>query len=202
MPAVAAGKRVYGPAVTVCFTPGGNCTGQIVNAVAGAKISSLVQACSFTSAPIAKALLEAHKRAVQVQVILAKGQHIEKYSSVDFLANQGVPTRIDAAHAISHNKVMILDGGHERVAYLGIAALGPLATEANRRLVQGQRVWLELDAPLRDGEGRLLAYVYGGDLMVNAELVRLGHAQMATLSPHGKYQELFLMLQWEAREAR
>ena len=95
-----------------------------------------------------------------------------------------------------------LDGGQEHVAYLGIAALGPPATEANRRLVQGQRVWLELDAPLRDGEGRLLAYVYGGDLMVNAELVRLGHAQMAMLWPHGKYQELFLMLQWEAREAR
>jgi hypothetical protein len=52
-----------------------------------------------------------------------------------------------------------LDGGHERVAYLGIEALGPPATEANRHLVQGQRVWLELDAPLRDGDGHLLAYV-------------------------------------------
>jgi phosphatidylserine/phosphatidylglycerophosphate/cardiolipin synthase-like enzyme len=34
----------------------------------------------------------------------------EKYSSADFLANQGVPTLIDANHAISHNKVMIIDG--------------------------------------------------------------------------------------------
>ena len=38
--------------------------------------------------------------------------------------------------------------------------------------------------------------------MVNAELVRLGYAQAATVSPHGKYQELFLRLQQEAREAR
>jgi phosphatidylserine/phosphatidylglycerophosphate/cardiolipin synthase-like enzyme len=50
----------------VCFTPGGNCTDLIVNAIAGAKTSILVQAYSFTSAPIAKALLEAHKRGVQV----------------------------------------------------------------------------------------------------------------------------------------
>lgn len=95
-----------------------------------------------------------------------------------------------------------LDGGRERVAYLGIAALGPPATEANRHLVQGQRVWLELDVPLRDGEGHLLAYVYVGELMVNAELVRLGAAQVATVSPPGKYQERFLTLQREAREAK
>jgi phosphatidylserine/phosphatidylglycerophosphate/cardiolipin synthase-like enzyme len=45
-----------------------------------------------------------------VQVILDKSQRTEKYSSADFLANQRVPTLIDANHAISHNKVMVLDG--------------------------------------------------------------------------------------------
>jgi phosphatidylserine/phosphatidylglycerophosphate/cardiolipin synthase-like enzyme len=68
------------------------------------------EAYSFTSAPIAKALLDAHKRGVQVQVILAKSQRPEKYSSADFLAHQGVPTMIDAEHATAHNKVMIIDG--------------------------------------------------------------------------------------------
>jgi phosphatidylserine/phosphatidylglycerophosphate/cardiolipin synthase-like enzyme len=34
----------------------------------------------------------------------------DTYSSAGFLANQGVPTAIDAAHAIAHHKVMILDG--------------------------------------------------------------------------------------------
>jgi phosphatidylserine/phosphatidylglycerophosphate/cardiolipin synthase-like enzyme len=47
---------------------------------------------------------------VQVQVILDKSQRTEKYSSADFLANQGVPTMIDADHAISHHKVMTIDG--------------------------------------------------------------------------------------------
>ena len=64
---------------------------------------------SFTSTLTAKALLDAHKRGVQVQVLLDKSQRTEKYSSADFLANQGVPTTIDANHAISHNKVMIID---------------------------------------------------------------------------------------------
>lgn len=97
-------------AVTVCFTPGGKCTDAIVTVLSHAKRTVLVQAYSFTSAPIAKALLDAHKRGVQVQVILDKSQRAEKYSSADFLANQGVPTMIDATHAIAHNKVIIIDG--------------------------------------------------------------------------------------------
>jgi PLD-like domain len=64
----------------------------------------------FTSAPIAKALLDTYKRGVQVQVILEKSQRTEKYSSADFLANQGVATMIDANHAIAHNKIIIIDG--------------------------------------------------------------------------------------------
>jgi phosphatidylserine/phosphatidylglycerophosphate/cardiolipin synthase-like enzyme len=47
---------------------------------------------------------------VQVQVILDKSQRTEQYSSADFLANQGVPTKIDANHAIAHNKVIIIEG--------------------------------------------------------------------------------------------
>jgi phosphatidylserine/phosphatidylglycerophosphate/cardiolipin synthase-like enzyme len=97
-------------AVTVCFTPGVNCTDAIVQALSEAKRTILVHAYSFTSAPIAKALLDAHTRGVQVQVILDKSQRSEKYSSADFLANQGVPTMIDANHAIAHNKVIVIDG--------------------------------------------------------------------------------------------
>src|SRR5947207_14235634 len=51
---------------------------------------------------------------------------------------------------------------------------GREAAEVNRRLVEGKRVRLELDVQERDRYGRLLAYVWVGDVMVNAELVRLG----------------------------
>ena len=65
---------------------------------------------SFTSAPIAKALVEAHKRGVKVDVLLDKSQRTEKYSSADFLLHAGIATRIDDRHAIAHNKIMIIDG--------------------------------------------------------------------------------------------
>ena len=80
-----------------------------MNAISQAKTEILVQAYSFTSAPIAKALVDAHKRGVHVEIILDRSQRKERYSSADFTAHAGIPTYIDAAHAIAHNKVMIID---------------------------------------------------------------------------------------------
>ena len=94
----------------VYFSPYGGCTDAIIRELNKAKNTILVQAYSFTSAPIAKALLNAHKRGVKVEVILDKSQETQKYSSATFLYNAGIPVTIDAEHAIAHNKVMIIDG--------------------------------------------------------------------------------------------
>lgn len=96
--------------VQVYFSPRGGATSAVVNALERATNNVLVQAYSFTSAPIARALVDAQRRGVKVQAILDKSQRTEKYSEADFLKNEGVPTWIDAQHAIAHNKIMILDG--------------------------------------------------------------------------------------------
>ena len=96
--------------IEVYFSPKGGCTEAVVRELRAAKRTVLVQAYSFTSAPIAKALIDAHKRGVKVQVILEKTQRTDKYSSATFLHNAGIPTSIDAAHAIAHDKVMVVDG--------------------------------------------------------------------------------------------
>ena len=97
------------PPIEVYFSPGGGCTAAVVREINAAKTSILVQAYSFTSAPIAKALVDAHKRGVDVKMILDKSQRTEKYSSADFTAHAGILTLIDAKHAIAHNKVMVID---------------------------------------------------------------------------------------------
>jgi phosphatidylserine/phosphatidylglycerophosphate/cardiolipin synthase-like enzyme len=98
------------PTIEVRFSPRGGCTDAVVSELDAAKNRVLVQAYSFTSAPIAKALVEAHKRGVDVRVILDDSQRSEKYTSADFVAHAGIPTFIDAKHAIAHNKVMVIDG--------------------------------------------------------------------------------------------
>jgi phosphatidylserine/phosphatidylglycerophosphate/cardiolipin synthase-like enzyme len=98
------------PALEVYFSPKGGCTEAVANEIGAARTAILVQAYSFTSAPIAKALVEARRRGVDVQVILDKSQRTEKYSSADFLLHAAIPVYIDAQHAIAHNKIMIIDG--------------------------------------------------------------------------------------------
>jgi phosphatidylserine/phosphatidylglycerophosphate/cardiolipin synthase-like enzyme len=97
------------PPTQVYFSPYGGATQAIINEISNAKTEILVQAYSFTSTPIAKALVDAHKRGVKVEAILDKSQRKESYTEATFLANMGVPTYIDDKHAIAHNKVMIID---------------------------------------------------------------------------------------------
>ncbi len=114
--------------VQVYFSPAGGCTEAIVRELGRAKKSIYVQAYSFTSAPIAAALVEAHKRGVHVEVVLDKGQRTEKYSSADFVSRAGIPTFIDAKHAIAHNKVMVID---EAVVITGSFNFTKAAEEKN-----------------------------------------------------------------------
>jgi micrococcal nuclease len=84
----------------------------------------------------------------------------------------------------------------------GVEPGGREAAQVNRRLVNSQRVRLELDVQERDRYRRLLAYVWVGDLMINAELVRRGCAQVMTVPPNVRHQQMFLELQRAARQVR
>lgn len=94
---------------TVAFAPG-SALATVVDAVREAKTSIFVAAYSFTSRPIALELLNAHKRGVQVFVVADADDAGERYSAVRFLANQGVPVRLNARYAVQHNKFMVIDG--------------------------------------------------------------------------------------------
>jgi phosphatidylserine/phosphatidylglycerophosphate/cardiolipin synthase-like enzyme len=108
-PAPATPETPAGPSIRAFFSPNGGGTEAIVSEIRHARSEVLVQAYSFTSAPIAKALLDARKRGVKVTVILDKSQRKANYSAADFLRNSGISTYIDGKHAIAHNKIMIID---------------------------------------------------------------------------------------------
>ena len=98
------------PVWHVYFSPNHGATKAVVDALTGARTTVLVQAYSFTSAPIAKALVQARDRGVDVRVILDRRETGAKYTSADFMAHARIVTLLDGAHAIAHNKVMIIDG--------------------------------------------------------------------------------------------
>jgi micrococcal nuclease len=129
---------------------------------------------------------------------------------------------VAAAGSLEGTVVRVVDGDTihvrladrvEKVRYIGVntpevhhprrgeESGGRAALALNRALVDGRKVRLETDVQSRDRYGRLLAYVWVADVMVNAELLRRGYAQVMTVPPNVRHQALFVKLQREAREA-
>lgn len=92
-----------------CFTPGEDCTGVIVAAIARAQSTIRLQAYVFTSAPILGAISAAQARGVDVRAILDRSQARPGHDSAAALARAGVAVLIDARPAIAHNKVIVID---------------------------------------------------------------------------------------------
>lgn len=93
--------------ISVCFTPGQNCTEVIINSINNAHKEIIVQAYSFTDMDIAKALINAHKRGVNIYILLDKRNIGNKvYIS---LINDSEKINIDKVIGLSHNKIIIID---------------------------------------------------------------------------------------------
>ncbi len=95
--------------VTVYHSPKGGCTDAIVRELNRARREILVQAYSFTSKPIAQALIDAKARGVHVEILLDRSNEQETFTELEHLITEGMVPQIDAQHAIAHNKIMLID---------------------------------------------------------------------------------------------
>lgn len=75
------------------------------------------------------------------------------------------------------------------------------ATAMTRRLLLGKTVGMAKDVSQRDMYDRLLRFIWVGERLVNAELVRLGYATAYTYPPDVSKAELFVSMQQQARTA-
>lgn len=111
--------------------------------------------------------------------------------------------------------VVNINGKDEKVRLIGVdtpesvhpdknknTEFGKVASNFTKNLLKGKSVKLEYDVQQRDKYGRLLAYVYLGDKMVNKELLIAGMAKVATFPPNVKYVEEFRALEKTARDSK
>ncbi len=109
--------------------------------------------------------------------------------------------------------IINIDNVEERVRLIGVdtpesvhpnaeknVPYGEIASTFTKELVEGKTVSIELDAQERDRYGRVLAYVYYEDKMLNKTLLEQGHATLATYPPNVKYVEVFEKLEQEAKK--
>lgn len=82
----------------------------------------------------------------------------------------------------------------------GVECFGKEASEKNKELVDGKEIKLLKDISDKDRYGRLLRYIYVGDLFINDYLTRYGFAHVATFPPDVKFSQQFLEAEREARD--
>ena len=87
-----------------------DCTNTVVDVLSSAKKTVIVQAYNFTSEDIAKALIAAHKRGVDVQIVGDRSVPTERSSQGQACVDAGIKVLIDKKHHIAHNKVIVVDG--------------------------------------------------------------------------------------------
>jgi phosphatidylserine/phosphatidylglycerophosphate/cardiolipin synthase-like enzyme len=110
--AFAATPLPAGSSYELAFSPHGKSLELAISCIRAAERNILVAAFSFTNKRISRALREAHKRGVKVQVVADKEINSSQYTAVTYLANQGVPVRLNGRYAIHHHKFMVIDGKH------------------------------------------------------------------------------------------
>lgn len=102
--------------------------------------------------------------------------------------NERVPARV--VNVVDGDTIDVVIGEQNyAVRYIGMNTpergdpSGPAATNFNSSLVKDQVVTLVKDVSETDSFGRLLRYVFVGDLFVNYELVRQGYATATSYPP-------------------
>jgi micrococcal nuclease len=124
------------------------------------------------------------------------------------------PVRAEVLRAVDGDTIEVaLDGDEEDVRYIGVdtpetvkpgtpvQCFGPEASARNHELVEGRTVRLDFDHELRDDYGRLLAYVFTGGKLVNAELVAGGYARTLEIEPNTSRAPMLARLEERAAVA-
>jgi phosphatidylserine/phosphatidylglycerophosphate/cardiolipin synthase-like enzyme len=98
--------------VQVAFTPGDPVDEILIGVIGQARQQVLVQAFRFPHKRIARALVDAHRRGVRVEVLADDRQDLQLEGSVlaDLVRN-GVTVWLDPQQSSAHNNVVIVDAG-------------------------------------------------------------------------------------------
>jgi len=124
--------------------------------------------------------------------------------TITFQKVQGASDSANLVIKVLDGDTLVMENG-EKVRFIGVNSpetgqpYSVQSTQMTKEFVLGKVVRLETDTTPRDRYGRLLAYVYRGDRMINEELIRRGVAIVETIPPNVKYE---LQLKNAQRDAR
>ena len=100
------------PSIQTAFSPEHGALQLVLSTIGSARESISMMGYSFTSPEVVRALIDAHRRGVDVKVVLDEKGNRNKASvaAMSLVAGAGIPIRTNDRYAILHDKVIIVDG--------------------------------------------------------------------------------------------
>lgn len=97
--------------IEVAFSPDGNAEALVLRVISSARQSLRLAGYSFTSPAVVKALIDAQRQHIDVQVILDDRGNRGKanISAMNLLVGAGVEVRVTSKYAIHHDKFIVVD---------------------------------------------------------------------------------------------
>ncbi|CAM2164545.1 hypothetical protein BLAT2472_170001 [Burkholderia latens] len=90
-------------------------------------------AYTFTAPDIARALVAAKRRGVDVRVVVDASESRSKaaIAAMNLLVNAGIPVRVNGRYKIQHDKVLIVDGQHVETGSFNFSAAAERSNSEN-----------------------------------------------------------------------
>lgn len=107
--------RADNAAVDVLFSPQDNISMYLVDFISKSQRRVWLAGYTFTHPGVARAIVQAKERGLDVRVVLDSSQAGGQYSGATFLRNAGVSVWINSRHAIMHHKLILCD--EDRVGF-------------------------------------------------------------------------------------
>ncbi|WP_029685138.1 phospholipase D family protein [Tatumella saanichensis] len=100
------------PQIESGFSPEGSARTLVLKTINNAHHSIRMLSYSFTAPDIMKALVDAHRRGVDVRIVVDERGNRNKSSlaAMNYIVNNGIALRTDHHYPIQHDKSMIIDG--------------------------------------------------------------------------------------------
>lgn len=115
----AAGAVAATGTVEVAFSPWDDTEALVVRTIESARSRILVQAYLFTSRRLARALIEAKRRGVAVEILADRDMTFSgNGSQIPRLAQVGIPVGIEHRYNAAHNKIILIDPASPRGAVI------------------------------------------------------------------------------------
>ena len=100
---------VFASNIEIGFSPNQGSQDLVLNAINSSKKTICMATYSFTSKPVAAALVAAKQRGVDIKIVSDEKANSGKYTATQYLANQGVNVRLNGNYPIMHQKFIVVD---------------------------------------------------------------------------------------------